>query len=299
MLHAGNELHRVRGTPLAVLIGVIGRVFGHIDVNPPNLVYQVFEVLEVQDHVVVDGDVEVALILDGVLDQARPAARVPIIGELAHLPDDVDAVADIAPRSVRYLHHQVAGDGEHPGGLAEGIDGEDEHGVGAGRRVLGDAHLAIQPQKEDVDPLLDIRHLGIFAAVHAGEIDAELDLVAGEEDIVRHGYHHQQDIEGDDGEQRDAEDQEGVEPAASGHGGRLRAGPGRPLKGRALPVHCAATPLLLGGLDLSGQPAPAVSRCSQALPGPAVLSRSPRPPGGPPAGTGAAPEPISHRGSRS
>ena len=90
--------------------------------------------------------------------------------------------------------------------------------------MLRYAQPAVKTEEYDVDPLVDIGHLRVLAAVHPGEVNPNLELVAGEKDIVGDGHYDEEDVEGGDGEDGDAEDKEGVEaPALT----RLRFFPAR------------------------------------------------------------------------
>src|SRR4030065_525501 len=107
---------------------------------------------------------------------------------------------------------------------------------------MGDTEAAVKAQEQDFDPLVDVGRRRVSAAVDAGDAYAYLELVAGEEDIVRLRGDDEEDVKGNHREDRDAEDEEGVEPAPPHVQLRLIR-PRRPFKARALPAHRAVTPL--------------------------------------------------------
>ncbi len=170
----------------------VGDFRGHIQVNAADGVDQLDEAYPIDDDVVVDRDVEI--VLDGSHGGGGAPARVLI--ELAIRIGGVDlglgpiawsvAVGDVCP--------EVAGNCEHLEAAFGLIDGGDEHGVAAGRRVFGLTGTAIEAEYEDVHarggrPGLgfwrgEARESDIDADVGAGNVGRdrrEYELVAGEE----------------------------------------------------------------------------------------------------------------------
>ncbi len=154
------------------------------------------EPVEVDDHVVVDVDVE------QVLHRRHDSLdSLALLDRLAELIGAVDPLLKHAVRAV-YVDPEVAWDGQRTRRPSLRVDREDEHGVGAaGRGALVwppiDAH-----DQEGPAPAAVLDRLGVL---DAGCANADIKAAAREEDWVRLRRHDKCGIEGAAGQSQDAE----------------------------------------------------------------------------------------------